>query len=126
MIYHCLLKINNYRTFFLITDYFVIFIIMLYYGKWLIYGKSSGLPDTFFICYFTGESNRSVMLQLSPCASCSSVLILGFDSSPIFSYMVDFGTPDMIDSCLTDRFLSYMIWDNNIFILLLFPNFKKI
>lgn len=40
--------------------------------------------------------------------------------------MVDFGTPDIIDSCLTDRFLSYMICDNNIFIGLLFPDIKKI
>lgn len=42
------------------------------------------------------------------------------------SWIVDFGTPDMMDSCRTDKFLSYMILDNNIFIGLLFPDIKKI
>ena len=95
---------------------------VLSYGKMSIYGNLSGWPDT----YFTEESNRSVIRQFNPIANCSRVLIFGFASSFIPSWTVDFWTPDMMESCRTDKFLSYIIWDNRIFISILSPMCTKI
>ena len=123
MIHHSWQEINIFiEHSFYFPLFCVILIITLYYGKMSIYGNLSGWPDT----YFTEESNRSVIRQFNPIASCSNVLIFGFASSFIPSWTVDFGTPDMMESCRTDKFLSYIIWDNRIFIFLLFQHITKI
>ena len=80
----------------------------------------------FFICYLTGDSNRSVIWHFRPWASFSRVQIVGFEFSFIHSWIDDFDTPDISEACRIDNFFWYIILSNNIFILLVFIVSDKI
>lgn len=60
------------------------------------------------------------MRILRPFAMVSSVSIRGMVLPTAISFMVDFGTPVIIDSWRIDKFLSYIILSSNIFIAVLF------
>lgn len=82
----------------------VYIIIIIYFGR--IGHESTNRPRarTLFIirCYLYGESNRSVIRQFSPLASCSMVSIRGMAPLHI-SDIVDFGTPVAMATWRTDK-----------------------
>ena len=69
--------------------------------------------------YFKSDSKRSVIRQCKPDASFSNVPILGFEFSSINSWIVDFGTPDIMLNCRIVKLRSYIILYSTIFIQIL-------
>lgn len=69
--------------------------------------------------YLKSDSKRSVMRILSAFASNSMLSIVGEYFPFMILFIVDFEIPDIIDNCLTEMFLSYMISLNNIFMMVI-------
>lgn len=69
--------------------------------------------------YLKSDSKRSVMRILSAFASNSMLSIVGEYFPFMILFIVDFEIPDIIDNCLTEMFLLYMISLNNIFMMVI-------
>ena len=118
---HVLFEINTFPN---ICS--ILFVLHLYdnltAGNLWDFFQSSQLWDT----YLKSDSYRSDILHFSPIASFSKTLILGSEFSSIIRWIVDFETPDITASWRTDRFFSFIILYNNIFMLLLCLIIKKL
>ena len=96
----------------------------IYYAKLIkkshISGGNRPVCRTLVHFYLYSDSNRSVIRTFSALANSSMLFNVGECFSFIISLIVDLGTPDMIESCRTEMFLSYIISLNNIFMILSF------
>ena len=110
---------SNNRSFYLIYNINV-FAGRLY-GIFLNRPRSRTLFANQAAVYLYGESYKSEIRTFSPLANCSSVSKRGDVLPPIISLSVDRGTPVRIATWRIDNFFSIIIFPNNIFISILFP-----
>ena len=86
------------------------------------FSQSSEISDT----YLYGESYRSDMRTFRPFASFSITSIRGLFRPATMSSTVDFGIPVRSDTWRRERFFLTMMFSNNIFMGIVFPNWRKI